>query len=132
MYIPNMMKRKLKKGNSTIDTDIALGADGENSCQVFGIRTALLELNLRVVLNGMRVGENPPSGEDEAAAAGAILSLALPREREIGLRVDAEHFNNRVHRRHHLHRALPLQWRWLHGRGAIAVGIGEARAPALR
>jgi len=118
---------------SNWNTDIALRPNGEDGCQVLGIRTAFLELDLCVMLNGMRVCENPPSTHDEPAAARAILPLPLPRQREIRLCMDAEDLYHRVHRRHHLHRALPLRYqRRLRRCRTIPVRISQPRAAALR
>ncbi|WVZ05008.1 hypothetical protein V8G54_018354 [Vigna mungo] len=85
------------------------------------------------MLNGMRVCENPPSPHDEPTAARAILPLPLPRQREIRLCMDAEDLHYRVHRWHHLHRALPLRYqqRLRHCR-TIPVRISQPRAAALR
>lgn len=37
-----------------------------------------------------------------------MLSLPLPREREIRFRVDAEHLHHCIHRRHHTYRVPPI------------------------
>lgn len=82
-------------------TNIAFGPNSENGGEVLGVRTALLELDLGVMLDGVRVGEHPPPSDHEAATAGAVLPLPLPRQREIRLRVHAEHLHHRVHRGDH-------------------------------
>ena len=43
----------------------------------------------------MRVGQDAPPRNDEAAAGGGVLPLPLPRQREVGLRVHAEHLRAR-------------------------------------
>jgi hypothetical protein len=42
------------------------------------------------------VGEDAPPRDHEAAAVAAVLPLALPRQAEVGLSVDAEHLQDRA------------------------------------
>lgn len=50
--------------------------------------------HLRVVVDAVGVCEDAAPRDDEAAAAAAVLPLALPRQRKVGLRVDAEHLGD--------------------------------------
>lgn len=119
-------------------TNVTLGAYGKDSRKVLGVGATLLELDLCVMLNRVGVGEHPAAPNDEAAAAGAVLALPLPRQGEVGLRVDAEHLHHGVHRRHHLHHLVPPQG--LHRRRGnlnhhLAVGrarLGPAPRPRRR
>jgi hypothetical protein len=49
---------------------------------------------LCVVVHAVCVGEDAPPRDHEAAAVAAVLPLALPRQAEVGLRVDAEHLQH--------------------------------------
>jgi hypothetical protein len=47
--------------------------------------------HLCVVVHAVCVGEDAAPRDHEAAAVAAVLPLALPRQAEVGLSVDAEH-----------------------------------------
>jgi len=71
-------------------TDVALGAYGQHRRHILLVAAAPLHLHLGVVVHAVRVGEDAAPADDEARRAAAVLALALPREGEVGLGVDAE------------------------------------------
>ena len=80
----------------------------------------------------MGIGEDTAAADDKPAAAGAVLPLPLPRQREVGLGVHAEHLDHGVHARHHPHHIIPARGgrlRHRHGHRIASVSNG-LRLPA--
>lgn len=58
-------------------TNVALCADCKHLGQKLFITAALLHLDLRVMVNAVRIGQNATAADDKAAAGRAVLALAL-------------------------------------------------------
>lgn len=124
-----MRNLQQKKKGTILLTNITFCPNGQNSREVFGVGPALLQLDLRVVLDGMSISQHPPAPDDEPAAARAVLPFALPWEGKIGFRVHAEHLHHGVHGRYHPHHLLPLRRRL---RALAAIVRDGERAPQRR
>jgi hypothetical protein len=80
-------------------TDVTLYANREDLCHELVIRAAALYLDLGVMLDGVRIGKDPPLRgiDDKTCAAALILALPLPRKREVRVAVSAEDLDHGVH-----------------------------------
>nr|POF21344.1 hypothetical protein CFP56_43469 [Quercus suber] len=85
--IPNKITRKKERR-----TNVAFGADSEDSSEELGVGATLLELYLSEMLDGVSVCEDSPPGNDEATTTRAILPLSLPQQRKVWLRVPQKTF----------------------------------------
>lgn len=78
-------------------TYVTLGAHRQHVRHKLDVGAPALDLDLCVVVHAVRVGQDAAALDDEAAAVGAVLPLALPWQAEVGLRVCAEHLDARLH-----------------------------------